>query len=348
MSKISGISDEFVRAKLDPKNGMKRTEIIADPSKHYDFGLIKVSDDKILATATDDAIFISGLPPDRSAYLTFHKSVGKLVSSGILPEYFNASLQLPAGVEEDTLAHFWNSLNIEAKKFQAAITSRNLSVSRESQEPFVGGTTALGTSRTPFHVTPDSVNDKDRILLTKTSGLESTTLLATLASDYVEGKVGQYNHRLAQKLFFKTSTIQEAQEAINFGLGKNGVTSMKSIGNNGLLGSLYDLAASGKFGISVNFDDIPLYDEVREICSLFNLDPYRTSSMGSMIMTMSADVSEDLIKNLVGNGIDVVDIGAVDRSSEIVRINGMKDSTEDSGRAISVYDIMEEIRKVVS
>lgn len=348
MSRITEISDDFTRNKLDPKLGVKRTEILANPSMHYDFGLIRISDDRLLGTATDDAVFISGLSPDRSSYLTFHKSVGKLVSSGIMPEYFNASIHLPRDLEEDAVAHFWNSINIEAKKFQVGITSGSVSIKREAKEPFVGGTTALGTSRMPFHVTPEMVNDGDRILVTKTAGLEATTLIATLIPEFVEEKIGQYNHKLAQKMFFKTSTIQEAQEALKFGFGNNGVTSMKSAGEKGLTGALYDFAGSGKFGISVDFESIPAYDEVKEICALFDLDPYRTSSMGSMIMTMSADVSEDLIKNLVGNGIDVADIGSVDRNSEMVKFNGMKDTGEENGRAVPVYDIMDEIIKTKS
>lgn len=340
-----GLSEEFIRGKIDAKSGMKRTEVIAGPSMRYDFGLIQISEDKVMGVSTGDAVFLSEITPDKSSYLTFHKSVGKLSSSGILPEYINIDLSLPQSLDEELIAHYWNSINIESKKFQVSITSRDVNLRGNASEPFIGGTTAIGTARMPFQVNPTMVNDGDRVLMSKTSGLEATTLISTILTEFVEEKVGQYNQKLSQKLFFKTSTIQEAQEALNFGFGKQGVTAMKAVGESGIIGAIHEFSAAGGFGLDIDFEKIPLYDEVREICALFNLDPYRTSSMGSMIMTMSEDVADDLSKNLIGNGIDVVDVGKVDKNSQMVKINGYPDGDSNDGRALSVYDILPEIRE---
>ncbi len=347
MGKVNDINEKFIREKLDPKQGQKRTEIIAYPAKGYDYSIIGISDEKVMGMASDDAIFLSGLTPDKSAYLTFHRSADKLGASGIVPEYIGVNLHLPDKIEEDVIAHFWNSLNIESKKFQAAITGRSVRASSEAREPFVGGTTSVGTSRKAFYVTPEGANDGDRILMSKTSGLEVATILSHIFPEYVEEKVGQYNHRLAQKLFFKTSTLQEIQEAIKFGLGKNGITSMVNLRDRGIIGALNQFSESGQLGVEVDFEKIPVYDEVRDICQLFGLDPYFTNSMGSILMTMQEDVSEDFIKELVGNGIDVVDIGKVKKDSNMVRIAGLGDKERIETGPSQFYDLLQDFREKI-
>ncbi|AKA49405.1 hypothetical protein IX51_10195 [uncultured archaeon] len=339
MNAVREISDKFTEEKLDPKLGQKRNEIIANPGMRYDYSLIQITDEKIMGMASDDAIYISKLPPDKSAYLTFHKSADKLGSSGVMPEYLGVSVHMPSGIEEDALSHFWNSLNMESKKFQVAITGRNVSVSEETKEPFVGGTTIMGTSMKAFHVTPRGAVGGDRILMTKTSGLEATTLLSHLFPEFIEEKIGEYNQKMAQKLFFKTSSLQEEQEALKFGLGKNGVTSMKAVRDRGVLGALEEYSRAGGFGVEVDFDQIPVYDEVKEICELFELDPYRTSSMGALLLTLPEEVAEDFSKALIGNGIDVADIGKIDRESNLVKLNGYKEHEDSSNDGRSFYNL---------
>lgn len=332
----------FMEEKISPKFGQKRTEVIIDPSGGYDYSIVKLTDDKVLGMAAGNSFFQSGLPPDKSAYVTFHKAVGKLASSGIMPEYLSFSINFPSGVEEEKAAHFWNSLNIESKKFQAMIAARHISVNEEAREPFIGGTTAVGTAMSSFFLDPKMISDGDRVLISKTAGLESATLLAHLIPEYLESKMGQYNTKMAGKLFFKTSTIQEAQEALKFGLGKQGITGMKSAGDTGLMGAMEEFCNAGGFGAEIDLSQVPLYDEVREISELFDLNPYRTSSMGTMIITAPPDVSEDFIKNLVGNGIDVVDAGKVNTESNALRVSG-GDVAAPGGRPF--YDRLSEILK---
>lgn len=333
MVKVNDVSREFVSGKVDSKLGQKRQEVSATPATHFDYSIISLSDEKVMGVASDDAVYYDKLTPDKSSFLTFHRSAGKLVSTGIMPEYLGISLHMPAGVEEDDLAHYWNSINIESKKFQVSITSRNVTVHDGVKGPMVGGTTVSGTARNSFYVTPGSALHGDRILLTKTPGIEAATLIAQMLPEAVEEKAGAYNRKMAQKLFFKTSTVQEAQEALKFGFGKDGVTSMKNVGSGGLVAALNEFASTGGFGLDVNLNDIPLYDEVKEICSNYGLNPFTTGSMGCMLITIPESISEDLVNVLVGNGIDVADIGKVDRESNVIRMNGFEDKDEKGSRS---------------
>lgn len=342
MGEIKDISEKFIEEKLNPKQGQKRTEVLAYPDSGFDFSIIGISDDKVMGMSSESALYLPELTPDKSAYLTFHRSADLLGASGIIPEYMGINLTVPGEIDEDNLVHYWNSLNIESKKFQASITGRCVRVSREAGMPFIGGVTSIGTSMKVFHVTPEGAANGDRILMTKTAGLETATLLAHLFPEVIEEKIGQYNHKLAQKLFFKTSTLQEVQEAVKFGLGKSGITSMMNVRGKGITGALRQYSGSGGMGLEVEFESIPVYDEVKEICSMFELDPYSTDSMGSLLLTMPGDISEDFAKELVGNGIDVADIGSVNRDSNVVRISGHNGENDSSNGSSRLYDLIYE------
>ncbi len=340
MSSPSEIDRKFIQEKVDSKPGQVRTEVLVDPSKHYDYSIIRITGEKVMGMASGNAFFMKNLPPDKSAYLTFHRAVGKLASSGIMPEYLGMNINFPSETTEEVASHFWNSLNIESKKFQAMITGRSIAARETVSEPFVGGVTAMGTSQNSFFMDPEMIKDGDRILVSKTAGIEAAALLAHLIPEKLEEKIGQYNAKMAGKLFFKTSTIQEAQEALKFGLGNNGVTGLKSADETGIIGALEEFCHAGNFGAEVVFDDIPLYDEVKEICALYDLDPYRINSMGAMIISVQENAAEDFIKELVGNGIDVVDVGKVDRKSNTLRISG---GTPEPESATVFYDKLSSI-----
>ncbi len=333
---------KFMEEKINTKFGQKRTEVVVDPSGHFDYSIVKISDDKVMGMASGEAMFLSDLPPDKSAYLTFHRTVGKLVGSAILPEYIGLNIGIPSETDPEKASHYWNSLSIESKKFQAMITGRSFNFRGEAREPYVGGVSAVGTALNSFCLTPESISDGDRVLVSKTAGIEAATVLAHLMPEYLESKLGQYNAKMAGKLFFKTSTIQEAQEAIKFGLGKNGITGMKSAGETGFMGAVEEFCTAGGFGVELDYSQIPVYDEVKEISEIFDLNPFRTASMGAMIMTAPESVSEDFIKVLVGNGIDVVDVGKVSRNSNAVKVSGGEIARE-SGR--SFYDSLPDFRR---
>ena len=107
------------------------------------------------------------------------------------------------------------------------------------------------------------------------------------------------------------STYQDSLLSTSVGLRNNGVTSMHDVTEGGVSGALYELAIAMNHGIHVNKSSIPISDETRKICSLFNLDPLETVSEGTLLITVKKNKTKDLIKLLNSKNISTTIIGQV-------------------------------------
>ena len=151
----------------------------------------------------------------------------------------------------------------------------------------------------------------DNILLTKSAGIETTAVLSHIFPNVIKHKLGPQLLFKAQKYVYMCSTYQDSLLSTSIGLRNNGVTSMHDVTEGGVSGALYELAIAMNHGIHVNKSSIPISDETRKICSLFNLDPLETVSEGTLLITVKKNKTKDLIKLLNSKNISTTIIGQV-------------------------------------
>jgi hydrogenase maturation factor len=83
----------------------------------------------------------------------------------------------------------------------------------------------------------------------------------------------------------------------------------------GLFGALYEVASVSGNGISIDKEHIPLAPATRDICSLYGIDPYSSSSEGTLVITCVAAKSGDIIRRLSDKGVSAALIGELADSS---------------------------------
>ena len=98
------------------------------------------------------------------------------------------------------------------------------------------------------------------------------------------------------------SVVKEAMLARDFG-----VSAMHDITEGGVFGALWEVAAAGNVGLSVDLKKVPLKQETVEICEFFDLNPYQLISSGSMLI--ACDKGHDLAELLKREGIHSAVIG---------------------------------------
>ena len=86
-----------------------------------------------------------------------------------------------------------------------------------------------------------------------------------------------------------------------------GVSAMHDITEGGVFGALWEVAAAGNVGLSVDLKKVPLKQETVEICEFFDLNPYQLISSGSMLI--ACDKGHDLVELLKKEGIHSAVIG---------------------------------------
>ena len=318
MSKETGmgkISREFFNSNILPKLGYEREEVLVPPRNGVDVGIVQTGPEKVMAITTDPFYIVPAYGWDKAAWFAFHIIASDLCTSGLTPEYMTVDLNLPTAITDEEIGKMWDTIHFEAKKYQVSIVAGHTARYEGTDYPMVGGATMIGTGHINSYVTSAMSQPGDAVVITKTIALEATSIFSQLFQNHIEKNLGEYNLKMGRKLFYKMSTVQESLEASRFGLRDHGITSMHDATEGGILGALHELAEASGNGIYIDKDQIPLYDEVKEITGLFGMDPFRSISEGTLVLTVKKDLAEEFVRVLIGNGIDATIVGEMKEKS---------------------------------
>ncbi|MBS3815865.1 MAG: hydrogenase, partial [Hadesarchaea archaeon] len=138
-------------------------------------------------------------------------------------------------------------------------------------------------------------------------GIEGTFILAVDREKELKKALGEDLVNRAMEFREKLSVVRDALTAIETG----GVNAMHDPTEGGLAGGLNELADASGVGFKINQDTIPIPSETREICNYLNIDPIRTISSGSLLISVNPEKSGEVIKSLEKESILAVEIGEV-------------------------------------
>ena len=140
------------------------------------------------------------------------------------------------------------------------------------------------------------------IVVTKWVGLEGTSIIASAREAELREHYSQEFVDRAKDFIQYISVVKEALLARDFG-----VSAMHDITEGGVFGALWEVAAAGHVGLTVDLKKVPLKQETVEICEFFDLNPYQLISSGSMLI--ACDRGHDLVECLQKEGIHSAVIG---------------------------------------
>ena len=298
--------ENIVLSKLNPKS-----DLIIGPKYGFDNGIIKIDDNKIMVIATDPISIIPSLNIKDSAWLSVHLLASDIMTSGIKPIYASINFNLPPEIQDSYFKKYWNHMINEFNYLDISIVTGHTGRYDGCNYPIIGSGTLIGIGDKDQYVAPNMVDVGDNILITKSAGIETTAILSHIFPNVIKRKLGSNLLLKAQKYVYMCSTYQDSLLSTSIGLRNNGVTSMHDVTEGGVSGALYELAIAMNHGIHVNKSSIPISDETRKICSLFNLDPLETVSEGTLLITVKKNKTKDLIKLLNSKNISTTIIGQV-------------------------------------
>jgi hydrogenase maturation factor len=163
-------------------------------------------------------------------------------------------------------------------------------------------------------ITSGGARPGDLIVMTKTAGIEGTSILAA-------EKAGELRSHLDPTLLLEAqclrhtpglSVVQEALLAAD-----RGVTAMHDPTEGGIAMGLYELATASGVGLSLNLDTIPILPVTQQICRVFNLNPFGLISSGTLLLTIPPERWPELQVAFHTQRIAAQVIGTVQRESGI-------------------------------
>lgn len=278
----------------------KRKEVlvrsgVGEDNAIMDFGkdLCVLSTDPITGTAKD------------IGYLAIHIACNDVASSGAEPIGVLMTIMAPENTTEDDIDTIMKEAGIASSELNVEIMGGHTEIT-DAVNRMVISTTVVGKLPKNELLNPKSTKVGDKVLMTKWTGIEGTSIIAKELEEELKDKVS--NELLEEALGFgeMISVVKEGKIC-----GDLGVKYMHDITEGGVLGAVWEAGKVIDKGIKIWKEDIPLKDSTKIISETLDINPYRLISSGSMLVVAEDKKIDILEKELKEEGIEITVIGEV-------------------------------------
>lgn len=298
--------DDHIGSRL----GEERSDVRLGPTHGADFGVIDVGE-HVLALATDPLFVLEELGLERAAWFAFHIVLSDVALSGIAPTHLSVDFNLPPSTEPATFDTIWSVFDREARDLGVSIVTGHTGAYAGTAFPTIGGATGLAIGRAEDLVLPTGATPGDTLLATKGPAIETTGVLATVFGDEID--LPESTISAARSRFDETSPVEDALVASAAGP----VTAMHDATEGGVENALVELATASDVGLAVDRDRFPMGDGVEDVCEYFDIDPWKASSEGTVLLTVDPAGVDDVLSALKERGIRAAVVGDVVADDEV-------------------------------
>lgn len=268
--------------------GTKRKEVILGPSAGIDGAILDVGEKSIIVSMdpiTGALETIGGLAVNINA--------NDVSTFGVEPAFFLSCILLPEKADRKTVEIISSQMNKAANDLGIAIIGGHCEATPGLKNPIVVGC-AIGMTKKGNYVTAAGARAGDKIIITKTAGIEGTAILASDRADTLKKTVNPLLLKKAREFFKMISVAKEAQTAFKTG----GVHAMHDPTEGGISGGIHEVADASNLGFKVSEEKIPVARETIEICKAFDIDPLYLIASGSMLIAAQSDTANRIVNSL--------------------------------------------------
>lgn len=237
--------------------------------------------------------------------LAVHISCNDIASNGVEPLGLLLACLLPESITPEEIDEIMRQAGEEAEKLGVEIIGGHTEITPAVNQPIIVST-ALGRTLKKTLTAEEKIQPGDAILMTKQAGLEGTAILAWDQEEKLNDRLTPRELLEAKAMLDEVSVVKEGVLA-----GKIGISGMHDITEGGVLGAVYEMCQIGKTGAEIWFEKIPVAGVTKKICDCYGLDWLRLISSGSMMIITRPDKRALMMKELLGAGIPVAEIGIV-------------------------------------
>jgi len=311
---LGKIHPDFFNQHIYHKLGKPDASVLVEPQNGVDFGVIELAD-QVTVLSTDPFFIAKELGMEKAAWFAVHIIASDVAVSGIPPKYLAIDLNLPPEITENELVRLWDAVHKECKRLGISVVTGHTARYAGCNYPMVGGATMLGVGKKKELINP-AAKIGDAIIISKGPAIETTGLMAAYFPEFIEAKYGASFLKRAQNIFYQMSTVRDASIAASVG----GLTAMHDATECGVWGGLFEIAQHSRVGMCIDLNKIILQEEVRLVCSLFDIDPYKSISEGTLLATANKKKARFIVSALERAGIPASIVGVVTKQNEGMRV----------------------------
>jgi len=310
MARTGKISRESFREHIAPQLGADRAETALGPTHGVDFGVLNIGG-QALAVATDPVSILSGLGFERAGRFAVRIVLADVAVSGLDPSHLAIGVTLPPDMTDDDFAAVWGAIHDECADLGVDIVTGHTARYAGCSFPWVGAATAMAVGDHDAIIRPDGARVGDDLLITTGPAVEAAALFASLFPDVIDCD----DDRLARvaAMLDELGVVRDTRAIA----GIDGVAAMHDITEGGLLGACHEMAAGADVRFRVDTDRVQIDDDVAAICSTLEMDPWRATSSGSLLLAVDPDATDDVLATLHDRGTTAAAIGRVESGTGV-------------------------------
>lgn len=292
-------------------------DVVVKPSVGIDFSAIKLKDGYLIISSDP----VTGACR-RVGWYAVNVSCNDVATSGSRPRYVENVILLPKGAKETLLDEVMNDILEASDSLGVSIVGGHTEVTKGLDRPVVI-TTAFAFTKS--FVTSAGCRPRDLVFMTKSAGLEGTSIL----TNYVEG------FESAKRFERMISVVDEATFSFSTGLAH----AMHDPTEGGILGGIYEMSLASGLGFTLYEERIPVTEETKGICKKLEIDPLKLISSGALLISVGEGDAEGFEREMKSSGFDVACIGEF-------TVGGRSLKRRD-GRVERVGEVVDELWKVL-
>ncbi len=290
--------------------GHPSTDLLVGPNIGMDFAVIDFNG-KYLIVSSDP---VTGVQEDIGWYAV-NVSANDVATSGAKPRFMNSVILLPENSDISIVKDVVKQIDSAAKKINMTIVGGHTEITPNLNQIIVT-TTAFGITDT--YVTPANAKEGDIILMTKTAGIEGTSILARTFKDKLK-TINQKTLKKASEMINQISIVEEAEILFN----TRKVHAMHDPTEGGIIGGIYEMALASCIGFKLKEEKISVAEETNAICKSLKVDPTKLMGSGCLLAAVKPDEIESVINELEKNGLKSTAIGKFGgKKREVVKVDG--------------------------
>jgi hydrogenase maturation factor len=279
--------------------GVERKEVVLGPTAGIDGAVLDIGE-KSLIVSMDP---ITGAI-ERIGWEAVNVNANDIATFGVQPLFLFSCIMLNENAERKTIETICSQMDSAAKELGIAIVGGHCESTPGLANPIVVGC-VMGLTEKGQYVTAAGAEPQDKLILTKSAGIEGTAILASDREKDLKKTINATTLQNAKNFYNQISVVKDALTACETG----GVHAMHDPTEGGVAGGIHEMADASGLGVKVFEDKIVVQPETAKICSHFKIDPLQLIGSGALLISAQAQSAKKIIWNLKQQQIQASVIG---------------------------------------
>jgi hydrogenase expression/formation protein HypE len=305
--------------------GTKRKEVVVGPKAGIDGAVLDASNKNLIVSMDP----ITGAV-ERIGWLAVNVNANDIATFGVEPSFLFSCIMLPQGAGKETVEAICTQMDAAAKELGIAIVGGHCESTPSLQNPIVV-CCVMGLTEKGEYVTTGGAKAGDKLILTKSAGIEGTAILASDREQQLAPIMGSSMLNDAKNFYRNISVVKDALAAYKTG----GVHAMHDPTEGGVMGGIHEMADASQLGVKVFEASIGVEPETSKICRYFEIDPFQLIGSGALLISAEPAKTSEIIDNLAKEQVYASVIGEFYKDVDERLLFRKDDSLRDLPRPVS-------------